>query len=191
MENVRYLFNRFVAITKDHAPDLIEKIFTPEMEQQLRFILKSSTFSEKISNVFPNSDRLDYEWLFDRMILKLRAMKRDQQHHTETTTSEPTTTLEMHSTTDNKCTWGPILCSINRVSFQRKVEVSKRIGEVAIGAAPKVTTHRPGVVPQWIRSIKTKHRKDHIDHSPNTSASVTHQIHLPKLFRRFSFHQAS
>ena len=128
MENVRYLFNRFVAVTKDSVPGLIEKILTPELEQQLRSLLKSSTFSEKISNVFPNSDRLNYEWLFDRMILKLRAMKRDQQHHTETTTSEPTTTLEMHSTTDNKCTWGPILCSINRVSFQRKVEVSKRIG---------------------------------------------------------------
>lgn len=170
----------------------MEKVLTPEVEDKLRTGLKESGLMDYKSG----TNHLDYEWMLERLFEKLKSF-RPVDSHQDATVSEPpameTPPISVHSTEPGKCSWGPILCSINRISFQRKDALEKRQGYAEESLPVAETVRRPGIAPQWLRFGAAKSALGRT--TRNNSSGATSSSHqpiperqqriLPKLFRRF------
>lgn len=186
-ENLRRLMLRFLTSAKEHVPEFAQKYITPDVEQKLREIVKNSALITRMKDAIPDSSNLDNEWLFDRLMFKIKNFKKSEEEiemlaSTEPTTQGTTQTSSRPTTTSvsppPKCQWGPILCSINRVSFQRNAE--KR-GDMDSVNAKEIVPRQPKQVPQWLRTTRKKNQTEKIlrtkTQRPGTNA----------LFRRFLF----
>lgn len=174
-------------------PLVVDKLLTPEMEENLKLALRKFLIDYEIKS---ESSHLDYEWMLERLLEKLKNFRPPEpQQETTTAMSSTMETLPAsiqitESILATKCSWGPILCSINRISFQRKDQLDKRLGEVLqddMESTAAVNSRHPKIVPQWIQSIKAKVGRSSSKNHPSAESSF-HQSrphHLPKLFRRF------
>jgi hypothetical protein len=185
--NLRLLMLRFLTAAQENIPEIAQKYLTTEVEEKLRTVVKNSVFITQMKNVIPDSSHLDNEWLFDRLMYKIKNFKKSEEENEESAPTEPTTQgttqPELRPTTISvspapKCQWGPILCSINRVSFQRNAD--KR-GDVASGKEKEIVSRKPKNVPQWLRSTRRKNQTE-------KALSVKEPRRGPNmLFRRFLF----
>jgi hypothetical protein len=185
--NLRLLMLRLLTAAKDNLPEFAQKYITPEVEEKLRVIVKNSDLISKLKNVIPDSSHLDNEWLFDRLMFKIKNFKKSDEEIEGSAPTEPTTQgttqPETRPTTTSvspppKCQWGPILCSINRVSFQRNVD--KR-GDVDAGKIKEIVSRKPNNVPQWLRAARRKNATE-------KALSIKEPRRVPNmLFRRFLF----
>jgi len=147
--NLRLLMLRFLTAAKDNLPELAQKYITPEVEEKLRVIVKNSDLISKLKDVIPDSSHLDNEWLFDRLMFKIKNFKKFDEEIAGSAPTEPTTQgttqAETRPTTTSasptaKCQWGPILCSINRVSFQRNADKRR---DVDPGKIKEIVSSKP------------------------------------------------
>ena len=181
LENIRHLFLRIVGFAQTTVPVIVNRVLTPQVEQEIKFFLRQKTESASLSGAANN---LDFEWLFDRIVLKFR-----QSNSYEPITPEPVAVQHNHPEwiyskpseaspipVGIKCPWGPILCSMNRVSFQRKHVIEKEEEK-----NPVSQLRRPKIVPNWLRSIKRKSSSN--SSSEEISKDKPHQ-RLPAYFRR-------
>lgn len=178
--NLRELTLRVLVYARKTLPELANSVLTPEIEDKLRQFLRESTWANEIKQKLPYSNKLEPEWLFDRFLLKIKnSSSFDDFVDTASMAPEPTTQTTTQPTTtskpaSHKCNWGPILCSINRVSFQRKLD---RRGEVEeLKESPSSTIRRPKDIPQWLRLSRRKAQPNNTINgslkNPNRGANV-------------------
>jgi hypothetical protein len=161
MENVRHLFLRIVGFVQQNLPIVVNRLLTPQVEQEIKIFLKSKTEADRLKD---NSKGLDLEWLFDRVVAKFRQSSGFNQEAEKPVIVEsideyqnrpewlyPKPSVTPPALTGTKCPWGPILCSMNRVSFQRKHGTEDESEK-----QPVFLQREPKIVPKWIRSIQRK-----------------------------------
>ena len=165
------------------VPRFIDKFVTAELEQQMRALIRSWRLTHSLKKIWPESgNHLDIEWLFDRLMYKLRTSSQgDDDYEDKLTTT--TTAAPPQKQSSIKCLWGPILCSLNRVTFQRNMRKRIDAKEVEIQAA--ATTHkvsrRPKVFPVWPYVLGK--RNDMTDDRQPIASSIN-KMKLPDIWRR-------
>lgn len=191
--HVRQMVLAIVTTAHRTLPRVAKKVsqyMSPELEQKLKSTIGSSKLGSLVKKVLPvNQNQLDYEWLYERLVAKIKETEglpeydeESQEEEATTPATEAPTTTEAPlppPTSTRRCPWGPILCSFNRVTFQRNTGKRQHDAHPPshLAPAPQNTTHS-AVVPAWIQSrLKT---------TPRDVVQNRTREHLPlAIFRRF------
>lgn len=171
--NARMLLLRWMSLlhqaysaVRETVPHLLERSFTPEMEQEIHSMLNLDI----LADILPA--HLDVGRLFDLLgnVIHQEAATEGSESDVDDTSSHP---AESSSSEQSRCFWGPVVCSLsNRMPIQRNFNSLKQTINRKSGLK---------LMPAWFRLTRTTPDRATLEQE---KTSVEAQPKQPNVFHR-------